>query len=226
MLSCSSTTTSSPSIVVRAFVGPLPVWSEKRRTTAREIAALTGPRPCVSMEPAGEEVGIDAPVLASLRGEDAPGGEKRTEPGDDTLTLPRTLYPRQAAARQPKARIARRFPISGPSHRSGCEGHSPQRVNVGIRFAFAGRARNRSTYGDAGRAPLRDRHTDAPGGIVLIDRGRRDRDERHVRRSEIGAVALSLVVRLPARSAPRSPCPPRAAHRTPRGRVSNDEPRL
>src|SRR3954451_11191675 len=226
MLSCSSTTTSSPSIVVRAFVGPLPVWSEKRRTTAREIAALTGPRPCVSMEPAGEEVGIDAPLLASLRGEDAQGGEKRTEPGDDTLTLPRTLVPE--ASRPPGSRSPHRAPVSysRPSNRSRGEGHSPQRVNVGIRIAFAGRTRNRSTYGDAGRAPLRDRHTDAPGRIVLIDRGRCDRDERHVRRSEIGAVALRLVVRRPARPATRSPRPPRAAHRTPRGRVSNDEPPL
>ena len=33
MLSCKSTTISSPSIVVRAFVGPLPVCSEKRPTT-------------------------------------------------------------------------------------------------------------------------------------------------------------------------------------------------
>src|SRR5215208_5237321 len=31
--------------------------------------------------------GHDAPVLASLRGEDARGGEKRTEPGGDTFSL-------------------------------------------------------------------------------------------------------------------------------------------
>src|SRR5215216_2077171 len=31
--------------------------------------------------------GHGAPVLASLRGEDAQGGEKRTEPSDDTLSL-------------------------------------------------------------------------------------------------------------------------------------------
>src|SRR3954454_3406664 len=110
MLSCSSTTTSSPSIVVRAFVGPLPVWSEKRRTTAREIAALTGPRPCVSMEPTCEEVGMIAPVLASLRGEDAQGGEKRTEPGDDTLTLPRILVPE--ASRRQAAESPHRAPVS------------------------------------------------------------------------------------------------------------------
>jgi hypothetical protein len=50
-----------------------------------------------------------APVLASLRGEDAQGGEKRTEPGDDTPTLPRTSYHRQAAAGPPKPASRARF---------------------------------------------------------------------------------------------------------------------
>jgi hypothetical protein len=38
-------TTKSRSIVVRAFVGPLPVYSESTRTAAFEIAALTLPFP-------------------------------------------------------------------------------------------------------------------------------------------------------------------------------------
>src|SRR3954454_19481382 len=110
MLSCSSTTTSSPSIVVRAYVGPLPVWSEKRRTTAREIAALTGPRPWPSsaVVAACEEVGMMPRFSLSLRGEDARGGEKRTEPGDDNphSTAPRALdepaSTRREAAESPR----------------------------------------------------------------------------------------------------------------------------
>src|SRR4051795_2059992 len=89
MLLCSSTTTSSPSIVVRAFVGPRPVWSEKRRTTAREIAALTGPRPCASMEPTCEEVGMMPRFSLPSEAKTRKGPERRTldEPGGAFVDL-------------------------------------------------------------------------------------------------------------------------------------------
>src|SRR5215213_3979956 len=75
----------------------------------------------------------------------------------------------------------------------------------GFRDAVAEADIDRGTDDDADRSSARDRCEDAPRGVVLNRRGRADRAEPAVRRSEIGALALRMVLRRPARAATRGP---------------------
>ena len=64
------------------------------------------------------------PVLASLRGEDAQGGEKRTEPGDDMISLLAHAAPVERAGDGDVAEVAASTTRLGSSSRRvarGCE---------------------------------------------------------------------------------------------------------
>src|SRR5215212_234302 len=79
------------------------------------MAALSGPRlgPASPTEPACDGLGMNAPVLASLRGEDAQGGEKRTEPSGDVISLHAGATGEKARLRQRKLGSRARFSLAG-----------------------------------------------------------------------------------------------------------------